>query len=425
MLDIKYIREHTEEVKKTIALRGLAVDLEHVLALDKERGQVQQNVDKLRAERNRLAEEVEKVADRPQKESFFAKGKALRQELDALEKQLAITQQSLHQALAVVPNLLQSDVPSGVGEEDDVEIKKSGTVPAFSFPVRDHVTLGEELDLIDIKRAAKVSGSRFGYLKNEAALLEFALIQLAMDTLVKESFTPVVPPVIIKKEITQGLGYMQFGGNEQYYYLHEPQEKQDFYLVGTAEHAIVPMYADETFPANALPKRLVAFSSAFRREAGTYGKDTRGILRVHQFDKVEMVSFVKPEDAEKEHQFLLAMAEKLVGLLGLPYRVMALCAGDLSPVSAKTYDIETWMPGQDRYRETHSISNTLDYQARRLNIRYHDGKEKGFVHILNGTAFAIGRTLIAILENYQQADGSVKVPEILQKYTGFSEIKPK
>ena len=261
-------------------------------------------------------------------------------------------------------------------------------------------------------------------MKNEGALLELALIQFAMDKLIKEGFIPIFPPMLIRGEITNELGYWN-GENSNNYYLVNNYEEHPFYLIGTAEHSIVPMHKDETFEEKDLPKRYIAFSSSFRREAGTYGKDTRGILRVHQFDKVEMVSFVKPENDEKERKKILSIAESLVNDLDLPYQVVQLASGDLAFPSAETIDIETWMPSQNKYRETHSISTTTDFQSRRLNIKYKEGAEKKFVHILNGTAFAIGRTIIAILENYQQKDRSVLIPKILQKYLNKEKITPK
>ena len=277
------------------------------------------------------------------------------------------------------------------------------------------------------------------FLKNEGVLLEFALIQFVVEKLTQEGFTPLIPPVLIRREITDGLGYWQAGGNENYYFVRdyelsedEQVKSLDLYLSGTGEHSTVPMHKDEVFAEKDLPKRYVIFSSCFRREAGTYGKDTRGIFRVHQFDKVEMVSFVKPEDDRKEREKLLFLVEKMMQDLGLPYQLVRLASGDLGFPSAETVDIETWIPSQKKYRETHSISTTTDFQARRLNIKFQEGNEKKFVHILNGTAFAIGRTIIAILENYQEKDGSVIIPKILQKYLpagrqviGKTVIKPK
>ncbi|OGE23554.1 serine--tRNA ligase, partial [Candidatus Daviesbacteria bacterium RIFCSPHIGHO2_01_FULL_38_8] len=279
----------------------------------------------------------------------------------------------------------------------------------------------------------KVSGSRFYYLKNEGVLLELALLQYALKKLMAEGFSPIFPPALIKQDITQGLGYWAGGNHNNYYLVQDFEEVEKgvenpnpLYLIGTAEHALVPMHKDEVFKEEALPKKYVGFSPSFRREAGTYGKDTRGILRVHQFNKVEMVAFVRVEDDQETRKHLLNLAESFMQDLRLPYQVVQLASGDTSFPAAETIDIETWLPGQDKYRETHSISTTTDFQARRLNIKYKDqsGQMK-FVYILNGTAFAIGRTLIAILENYQQEDGSVKVPEVLIPYTGFDVIKPK
>jgi len=279
--------------------------------------------------------------------------------------------------------------------------------------------LAEKLDLIDIKRAAKVAGTRFGYFKKEAVLLEFALINFTFDTLLKEGFIPVIPPVIMRAEMMRGMGYLEQTNIEEAYYL----PKDDSFLVGTSEQPIGAMHSDEIFEENDLPRRYLGFSTCFRREAGAYGRDTRGIFRVHQFNKIEMFSFCKPEESKQEHQFFLAMEEKLMQSLKIPYRIVQICSDDLGfPVAAK-YDIEAWLPSENRYRETHSTSNCTDFQARRLNIRYHDKTGKlNFVHTINGTAFAIGRILIAIIENYQQKDGSILVPDVLQKYLNFQKI---
>jgi seryl-tRNA synthetase len=280
--------------------------------------------------------------------------------------------------------------------------------------------LGENLDLIDTERAGKVAGSRFGYLKNELPLLEFALINLVMDTVRKEGFIPVLPPVMLKEQMARGTGYFESGDRNEAYYLPDDQ----MFLVGTSEQSLVAMHADEVLNEKDLPIRYVGFSTCFRREAGSYGKDTKGILRVHQVDKLEMVIFSKQEDSKKEHELILQIEEKLMKSLGLPYQVINICTGDLGRPAAKKYDIETWLPSENKYRETHSCSNCTDFQARRLNIRYKDKAGKmQFAHTLNGTAFAIGRILIMLMENYQQKDGSIKVPRVLQKYTGFKVIK--
>jgi seryl-tRNA synthetase len=285
---------------------------------------------------------------------------------------------------------------------------------------KNYMDIGESLDLIDTERAGKVSGSRFGYIKGSLALLEFALIKLVMDTVVKEGFTPVIPPVMVKDQMARGTGYFEATDETEAYYLQEDK----MYLVGTSEQSIVAMHSDEILNEKDLPIRYVGFSTCFRREAGSYGKDTRGILRVHQFDKLEMVIFSAPEQSKGEHKLLLQMEEKLMKVLGLPYQVINICTGDLGRPAASKYDIECWLPSEKKYRETHSTSNCTDFQARRLNIRYRDKSGKvGFVHTLNGTAFAIGRILIMIMENYQQKDGSIKVPKVLQKYCGFKVIK--
>jgi len=280
--------------------------------------------------------------------------------------------------------------------------------------------LGESLDLIDVKRAAKTSGSRFGFLKGKLVLMEFALVNLVFDKLIKKGFTPIIPPVMLKPEIAEGMGFLEQKDDEEAYYL----PKDDLYLAGTSEQSLGGMHAGDIFEVKELPKRYVGFSTCFRREAGSYGKDTKGILRVHQFDKLEMFSFSKPEESEKEHQFLLKMEENLMRKLGLHYQVIHICSGDLGLPAATKYDIETWIPSQKIYRETHSVSNCTDFQSKRLNIRYRaKNNELKFVHTLNGTAFAIGRILIAIIENYQQKDGTIKIPKALHKYLNFKIIK--
>jgi seryl-tRNA synthetase len=322
-----------------------------------------------------------------------------------------------------------------VGDESaNVVLRKWGNPPAggpsFNFDPKDHVDLGEALDIIDTQRAAKVSGARFGYLKGEAVLLEFALVDLIMKLAVKEGFTPVIPPVLIKGEIMQGMGYVDTPEDlaERYYF-----EKEQMFLVGTSEQSVGPMHAKEVFEEKDLPRRYVSFSTCFREEAGSYGKDTKGILRVHQFDKVELFSFCHPEKSKEEHAFLVEFEEKLWQALEIPYQVVQLATGDMSRPSASTIDIEAWMPGhpssslgqeKGTYREVSSASNVTDYQARRLNIKYKNKEGKSeYVHMLNATGFPMGRTIIAILENYQQKDGSVKIPKVLQSYVGKKEIK--
>lgn len=417
MLDIKLIRENPQEISQKIKDKGTDIEIDKILKLDGEIRELALSVQKLREERNKAS-----------KEKDIEKGKEIKKELDGKEENLKKLEISLREKLLQIPNIALSDVPIGDESKNEI-IKTVGELKKFNFTPKDHLEIGESLGIIDVERAAKVSGSRFAYLKGDGALLEFALIQFVLEKLGKVGFIPIVPPVLIKKDITEELGYWHgkkegTTNNEEYYWLNDPKENQEMYLVGTAEHAIVPMHKDEVFSVKDLPKRYIAFSSAFRREAGSYGKDTKGIIRVHQFDKLEMVSFVKPEDDKNEREKLLKIAEELVSELGFSYQIVKLATRDISFPSAETIDIEVWMPSQDKYRETHSISTTTDFQARRLNIKYQDGGEKKYVHILNGTAFAIGRTIVAILENYQQEDGSVLVPEVLQKYIGKNVINP-
>lgn len=409
MVDIKFIRERADLVKKAVKDKGYDVDINHLLEIDRKQRELSQSVQKLREERNRFAREKD-----------IEKGKEIKVQLEKEEHALRAVEEDLNEWLLKVPNLPKGDVKVGKDETKNEVVRKQGKPKKFDFTAKDHLELGELLDIIDVRRAAKVSGTRFAYFKNDGVFLENALIQLAFETLTKEGFTPVIPPVLVKRNVMRGLGYMEYGADEDMFHI-----PKDLVLIGTAEHAIVPMHKDEVFNKNELPKRYVGFSTAFRREAGSYGKDTRGILRVHQFDKVEMVSFVIDEDDDKEHEYLLSLEEKLFQLLEIPYRVVKMCTGDLGFPTARKYDIEAWMPSQNTYREVTSASTTTDFQARRLNIKYQEGSQKKYVHILNATAFAIGRTIIAILENYQRADYSVSVPTVLQKYVGKSMIKPK
>ena len=396
MLDIAFIRENTEKVKKGIAAKQLDPKLvDKVLELDEKRRKLIVEIEELRARRNKIASEG-KVSE---------EGKKVKEELKEKEPQLAKIETEYKKAIFEIPNLPADDVKEGKDESENEILRTEGEPKKFDFDSKDHLALGEALDIIDVERAAKVSGTRFGYLKGDAALLEFALIQFAMETLTKEGFTPVVPPALIKKEMMGGMGYLEHGGEEDMYVF----DKDGLVLVGTSEQSLGPMHANEVLDVSKLPLRYVGFSPCFRRESGSYGKDTRGIIRVHQFDKVEMFSFTKPEDSDKEHEYLLGLQEKFFKALDIPYRVVKMCSGDLGAPAARKYDLEAWMPGQGTYREVTSTSNCTDFQARRLNIKYRDGGKTEYVHTLNGTAFAI-------LENYQQKDGTFAVPEVLRKW---------
>ncbi|RJQ28040.1 serine--tRNA ligase [Candidatus Parcubacteria bacterium] len=409
MIDINFIRKNPEVVTKGAIDKGIALDVNRILTLDDEYRNLQAKVQGLREQRNIAA-----------KERNVEKGRELKAELEAEESKLKSVEEERNKLLLEIPNLPKPDVKLGENESENEIITKVGDLPKFDFTPRDHLEIGELLDIIDVKRAAKVSGTRFYYLKNEAILLEFALKQLAFETLIKEGFIPVLPPVMVKEEIMRALGYMEQGGEEDMYKL----EKDGLVLVGTAEHSIVSMHKDEILDVKDLPKRYVGFSTSFRREAGSYGKDTRGIMRAHQFDKVEMVSFVKQGEDDKEHEYMLSLEQRFLEMLKLPYQISKMCTGDLGFPVARKYDIEVWIPSEDKYRELTSTSTTGDFQARRLNIKYREEQDSKYVNILNGTAFST-RPIVAILENYQEEDGSVLVPQVLRKYTGFDKISPK
>lgn len=409
MIDLKKLRENPEYFKKATADKQRDPKLvDELLKLDSQKREVQQKVESLRAERNKLGKED------------LEKGKQVKVSLEKLEKILKDLEEKSLDILWKLPNPAKEDVTLGKDESENVEVRKWGTIPKFEFPVKAHFELGESLDLIDTQRAAKVSGTRFGYLKNEGVMLEMAFLSFGFKTLLEKGFTPIFPPVLIQKEIMAALGYNNYGWDETYVL-----DKDDLCLVATAEHAIVPYYKDEILSENDLPKRFVGFSGAFRREAGSYGKDTKGIFRVHQFNKLEMVSWTKPEDSDKEHEFMLSIEEELMQALKIPYQVTKMCTGDLGDPAARKYDINAWFPSETKYRETHSTSTCTDYQSRRLNIRLkRNTGETEFVHVLNGTAFS-ERPILAILENYQQTDGSVAVPEVLRPYLGKDIISPK
>lgn len=416
MLDPKLIRENPKLVEKKALEKGIKINIDHICELDARFRKIDLLVQKLREERNRLAKAASSVVN---KEKAIGKGREIREKLEKEERALNDLREEYQKVLLTIPNLTKDDVKVGKDESENEVIKKYGTPTKFEFQPKDHLELGETLGIIDVKSAAKVSGPRFAYLKNDGVLLELALKQFAFDTLTKEGFTPIIPPVLIKKEIMEGLGYTQMGEGENIFSL----DKDNLYLVGTSEQSIVPMFKDETLNKKDLPKRFVGFSTCFRREAGSYGKDTKGIFRVHQFDKVEMVSFVQEEKDDEEHEYLLSIEEKLFQALKIPYQVVKMCSGDLGFPAARKYDIEAWIPSQERYREVTSVSTVTDFQSRRLNMKYQDGEQKKYLHVLNGTAYSMNRPIIAILENYQQKDGSVLVPEVLQKYINKKVIK--
>ena len=408
MLDVNLIRENPEDIKSRLAAKRVDPKMvDRFVVLDNNWREMREKMDTMRAQLNALS-----------KERNIEAAKAVKTDIKKIEEDLASLEKEREAFLSQLPNLPKDGWLEGRGEEDNKVLREVGEKPRFDFEVKDYLALSESLGIIDVERAAKVSGSRFGYLMGAGALLEMALAQFAFSHLVKKGFIPVIPPVMIKPEVYRGMGRLQGGQEEERYYL----QNDNLYLVGSSEHTIGPLHMDEVFKAENLPRRYVGFSTCFRREAGSYGKDTKGILRVHQFDKVEMFSFTKPEDSESEHQFLLAARGELISALGLHYRVVQVCSGDMGFTDAAQYDIETWLPGQDKYRETNSCSNTTDFQARGINAKYKADKKSEFVHMLNATGYAMGRIIIAIIENYQTPEGEVIVPEVLRPYVGLEKI---
>lgn len=418
MIDIAILRDRPDELAASLERRGLSFDLAALAELDVLRREKRSEAEGLRAEQKEIGATIAKLDGREKADAIARAGeladryKALLGEADDLDREFDETWIQL-------PNMTDPTAADGLDEDDAEEVSSFGEPPSFDFDVRDHLDLGVALGVLDTERAAKVSGSRFGYILGDLAMAEFALVRYAMDHLTHHGFVPVVPPVLVREEALFGTGFFP-GTAEQVYAIPD----DDLFLVGTSEVPLAAFHADEIFEADQLPIRYAGYSTCFRREAGTYGKDTRGIFRVHQFDKVEMFSFVEPERSTDEHDFLLAREEELIRGLELPYRVVNVAAGDLGDSAAKKYDIEAWIPSQGRYREITSTSNTTDYQSRRLRIRYRSDAGNRFVHTLNGTAIAVGRILIALMENHQQADGSIALPEALLPYTGFDRIGP-
>lgn len=398
MLDIKLIRDNPDKVREGLKKRNKDPKIvDNFLTVDEKWRALTKKLDESRFQQNELS-----------KARKIDEAKKLKEEIKSYEAELRKVENDRNSLLENLPNIPADNVPVGKDESENVVIKEVGEKPKFDFKPKEYLEIAEKLDVIDIYRAGKVSGSRFGYLKGEAALLELALIQFAMEKISAKGFIPIIPPVMIKPGPYTGMGRLAGDQKEERYFL----EKDNLYLVGSAEHTIGPLHTNEILNEKDLPKRYVGFSTCFRREAGSYGKDTKGILRVHQFDKVEMFSFTKPENSEEEHKFLLSIQEELMQELKLPYRVMQICSGDMGWVDYKQYDLEAWLPGQNQYHETHSCSNTSDFQARGVNTKF--GKEGKYVHMLNATGLAIGRIIIAIIENYQTADGGFKIPEILK-----------
>jgi len=411
MLDIQFIRENTEKVKKGISAKQLDTKLvDKVLELDGKRRELLGEVENLRARRNEIAKK--KPNDR-------AQGKKIKEELRVKEPELEKAQKEFEDKLSLIPNLPLDSAPVGKNETQNVELRRWGEPGKFSFTPKDHLELGKQLGILDFETGAKVTGSQFYFLYGDGVLLELALISYAMETLAKEGFTPVITPDLAKSRYYLGTGYSPKGNEAQTYLV----EGQDLGLIATAEVTLAGKHADEVIPEDKLPLKYIGYSHVFRQEAGAYGKYSKGLYRVHQFTKAEMFIYCLPEESNKMHEYILAMEEKIYQELGLPYRILEMCTGDLGAMAARKFDIEAWMPSRGEYGEVTSTSNCTDYQARNLNIKLRrKNGETEYLHMLNGTAIATSRTPLAILENYQQADGSVVVPEVLRKWMGKDKI---
>ncbi len=411
MLDLRRIREDPGPARAALARRGAGEALDEVLALDERRRELLPQVEDGRARRNKASEAIaEAKRSGADAEAQIAEMRELGSELKKLESELADVEAKRDELAARLPNLPEPDVPEGETDEDAVTLREVGERPQFEFEVRDHLDLGFEHGWIEMEKAGEASGSRFAYLLGDLVMVELALVRLAVELVAAEGFTPVSPPVLVREGPLYGTGFFP-GEREMIYEI----PKDELFLVGTSEVSLAALHAGEILEASELPVRYAGISTCFRRESGAAGKDTRGIFRVHQFDKVEMFSFVTPDESQAEHERLLALQERILGLLEIPYRVVDIPVGDLGAPAARKFDCEGWIPSQERYRELTSCSNTTDYQARRLDARFRPGPEASpeVLHTLNGTAVAVPRTLIALLENHQREDGTVAVPRAL------------
>ena len=415
MLDLRAIRDDPEPVRRALARRSATAveNLDRALRLDEERLGLLRRLEEAKAEKNRLSKAVGRASGDEERRANIEAAAALSEGLDKLEAELAKVSEDLRDITVLLPNPPHESVPVGESDDDNEELKRWGEPPDFAFQTRDHVELGQLLGMIDIDRGVRTSGSRFYYLTGRAVSLQFALMRYALEFTADKGFTPMITPVLVREEAMFGTGFLPTEAHNLY---TVPDEDSPLYLIGTSEVALASFHAHEVLDAGDLPRRYMGYSSCFRREAGTYGKDTRGIFRVHQFDKLEMFCFTTPDQSYAEHDRFLAWEEEWVQSLELPYRVVNVCTAELGGPATKKYDIEAWLPGQQQYREITSTSNTTDFQARRLDIRMKTDEGNRVLHSLNGTLCAMSRTIIALLENHQREDGSVELPEALHPY---------
>lgn len=437
MVDIKYIREHQEEIKKAIKGKHIDLNLDELIEADKVRIELQRTTEELSAKKNELNDKIVLAKTPEERNEVIEAGKRVKEELLAIEPAYREAKQRFEELMVRVPTVPSSDTPEGESDEDNVEIHRWGEPRAFDFAPRDHVQLAQDLDIVDFEKGAKISGYRGYYLKNEGMQLVMALMMYAVNKMVEKGYTPMIPPTLVKGNALFGSGY--FKGLEydpevdEIYQVATPDKdsegataKDKKFLVGTAEPSLLAYYSDEVLREEQLPIRLAGYSQCYRSEIGSYGKDTKGMYRVHEFMKVEQVVIAKAdeEEANKLQQEMMNISREMHEELGLPYRQIQICVGDMGAGKFRAFDIEAWMPGLNRWGETGSASNFVDWQARRLNVKYVDASgERKYVYMLNNTALPSPRSFIAILENYQQADGSVLIPEVLQKYTGFVKIE--
>ncbi len=440
MLDIQFIRNNVEVVKEAVVAKNLSLDVDVLLAKDQERIKFLQELEELKSLKNDINDLIQQAKTPEERNEVIAKGKEIKEKTEALEPQFSAVKEEFDRLMAQVPNIVSQDTPRGKSDAENVEIGKFGEIKQFDFTPRTHMELGKMLDILDLERGAKVSGYRGYYLKNEGALLVMGLMMYAIEKMVSRGYTPMIPPTLVKGFPLFGSGYfkgLEYDGSvdEIYQVATSDKEadgslsKEGKFLVGTAEPSLLSYYADEVLEEKDLPMKLSGFSQCYRSEIGSYGKDTKGMYRVHEFMKVEQVVLAKADlaavDALQEE--MIGISEEMHKELGLPYRKIQICTGDMSAGKYRAFDLEAWMPGMNRYGETGSASNFLDWQARRLNVKYKETAtgEKKHVYMLNNTALPSPRIFIAILENYQQADGSVVVPEVLRKYVGKDKIEPK
>jgi seryl-tRNA synthetase len=424
LLDLKLIRSEPERVKKALARRGAADQVDRLLALDERRRALLPEVENAQAERKTLSKQIGErkgAGEEAEAEQLMATVQGLKEKIESGKAELEGVEAELEQLALDLPNIPDPDAADGLTEEDALVLREVGKRPDFDFEPRDHLEIATPLGLLEMEKAAELSGSRFAYLKGDLVLLELALVRFALELVRAEGHEPVVPPVLVREAALEGTGMFP-GDRDQIYEI----PKDDLFLTGTSEVALAGLHAGEILDADALPLRYSAFSTCFRREAGAAGRDTRGIFRVHQFDKVEMFSFVEPDASKDEHERLLAIEERILTELEIPYRVVNIAVGDLGAPAAKKYDCEAWIPSQGRFRELTSCSNTTDFQARRLGARYRprEGAPPQPVHTLNGTACAVGRTIIALIENRQESDGSFTLPKTLHQYGTPERISP-